>query len=341
MNFIDGIRHLYLFGLNDIASIPPLGIKYWLGKTDNIIPHIYESAHFDIVFYDINEILSHYASDINRVSCASLETIFRMGSISNEKSIGWDLIQYYYSGFYSAHSIMKILGFGLVNLDDYAIRNIERRFFACNGFHKTLSRGVYCFHVDHNKKTASFYKNPKYDDSHKGAWTRFSDLLQVLTGKLVVEEKDNMNCVRVRNRDEPFPLSIYHQLPQNDAQVLIERIESLLKVMNLYGNYNYFSSIRNKINYAHSYGVWYPYKLYNRQYDRISTMKDFCFKQPLDSVFASREEIELIYFVKYLQFINCINFSILDDLLTRNSNNKSFLKNNFISFKNKYIRNYI
>lgn len=339
MNFVDGLRHLYLFGLNSIASIPPFGIRHWLGKTDSIIPCIHESGHFDIVFYDINEVLSHYASDINRISCASLETIFRINSISNEKSIGWDLIQYYYSGFYSAHSIMKILGFGLVSLDDYAIKNIERKFFACHGFCKTLSRGVYCFSLDHNKKTASFYKNPKYDDNHKGLWKRFSDLLQVLTGKLVVE-KNNTNWVRIRNKDEPVPLSIYHQLPQNYAQVLIERIESLLNVMNSFGNYNYFSSVRNKINYNHSYGVWYPYKLYNRQYDRISTMKDCCFKQPLDSVFASREEIELIYFVKYLQFINCINFSILDDLLTRNSENKSFLKNNFISFRNKYIRNY-
>lgn len=338
MKFADSVRHLYLPELNSISKIPKEGLRFWLGNSNNFILKNNSSDHFEITFYDIKEILSYYASDINRLSCAALETIFQIKENTEKKSIAWNLIQYYYAGFYSAHSIIKILGFGLVSLDDRVIQNLQKNMLAYNTANISLSRGIYCLNIDKNKKIARFDKIAKYNDSHKGLWARFADLLKILNGELVIEDIDKPKLIPFHEASISLPLSIYAQVPQNDAQHLIERIDFLLDEMHSCGGFNYFSFIRNKINYNHSYGVWYPNKDYDRKYNIISSMNSWCFKDPMDDVFNLRRDQNLVSFVKYLQFISSINFCILNDIYIRNPDNRSFLKNNFMAYKNKYFR---
>lgn len=116
----------------------------------------------------------------------------------------------------------------------------------------------------------------------------------------------------------------------------IERIDDLRKALNTNGDLNWLSSVRNIVNYSHGFGVWFPCKLYLKQYDKILTLNSLCYENPMASCFDITGESELVKFVKTCQLINFINMDILEDLLNRHPENKSFLKNRFVAYKRLY-----
>lgn len=340
-NFSDAVRHLYIPLLNTISTTPDNGIRYWLANSSNylILPTT-GSDMFELNFYDSKEVLSSWANDINRLSCASLETVCNTNAETyNKKFLGWKLINYYYSAFFSAHSITKILGFGIVQIDNIIINFLQRKGAAYGVPVPPISSGLYCVNFDIASNKAIFYKVKRYNDSHKGLWNRFSDLLGVLSGVLTVTGTYDSNCIIKREQSVPYPLSIYAHLPQDDASTIVEIIDNLRNFMNTKGDFNWLSTVRNIINYSHGFGVWFPYKTYQRQYDKISTLAGLNHENPALSQFGKTFEPDLINFVRGCQLINSINLEILNDLLSRHPDNKSFLKNGYHSFLKLY-KNY-
>ncbi len=344
INFSDGVRHLYIPSINTISSNPEKGLRSWLTTSDD---YIVVSAtktttlqFFELIFYDYEEILSHWTSDINRLSCAFLETVANVKeSENNKKFLAWNLIYYYYSAFYSAHSILKMLGFGLIQIDHRIITKLQSKARAIGQPLPPVSSGIYCVSFDIRRNTVVFYKVGRYDDSHKGLWQRFSDFLSVLTGYFIVTGTYDSQCVVTRQPNDPYPLSVYSHIPSTDASDIVAKIDLLKRIINTNGDFNWLSSIRNLINYSHEFGVWYPYKFYNKKYDKIIALKNLCNDNPLSPNFDISGEIELIKFVKACQLINAMNVDILSDLVKRHPSNKSFLKNGFLAYRKKYIKN--
>lgn len=128
ISFSDCTRHLYIPYLNTISKMGIYGMRAWLIKSNNYIVTNSDENYVDICFYDLKEPLSALASDISRLSSAFLESIANVKESSiNRKFTAWNIVQYYYSAFYSAHSILKILGFGLVQLDSTIISEFNKR----------------------------------------------------------------------------------------------------------------------------------------------------------------------------------------------------------------------
>ena len=101
IKFSDGVRHLYIPSINTISLTPDNGLRFWLANSDNYFASSDEGDLFEIAFYDLNEILSYWTSDINRLSCAFLETVSNIkDSENNKKFLAWNLINYYYKFAY-------------------------------------------------------------------------------------------------------------------------------------------------------------------------------------------------------------------------------------------------
>jgi hypothetical protein len=337
LRFSDGVRHLYIPTINTISSTPVNGLRFWLANSNNFFIISSTNDCFEINFYDSNEILSHWASDINRLSCASIETVTNIKESSyNKKFLAWNLINYYYSSFYSAHSILKALSFGLIQIDSLIINNFKRINNAFGQALPSISSGMYCVNFNITRKTAIFYKVGRYDDSHRGLWQRFSDFLNVLSGISIVTGTYDAGCIAKRQLNDPYPLSVYPYLSKVDANSIIAKIDALKKILNSNGDFNWLSKVRNLVNYNHAYGVWFPYKSYQKQYDKVLALNNLYNDNPMSSNFDMTVENELIKFVKACQFINAINFDILNDLLNRHPENKSFLRSGFVAYNKLY-----
>lgn len=94
--------------------------------------------------------------------------------------------------------------------------------------------------------------------------------------------------------------------------------------------------MRNALNYNHEYGVWFPYNDYDDSYDSIARISEMCFNSPSDGCFKVEFANDLIMYAETCQFINSLNYSIMDDLICRHPENKSFLRNGFGAYRMKY-----
>lgn len=317
INFSDGIRHLYLNGLKDISTDIRFGVNEWIqsGK-DYIVGTPTDSTELTMIVYDLDDYLRPYAFDINRLSCAAIESLNDIQKHpSSPKFDGWTLTKYYYSAFFSAHSILRLTGYGILNVDGASItafRKVAKNYIDPLGH---LNSGLYCNSISSQSKI-SLIKNPQYDDSHKGLWKRFLHFI-----------------VNIQN-------DIYNNLPQTDAQLVVDKLNELKDSLTNWGanSGEWLSRIRNLNNYSQYYGVWYPYNDYDKDYKNILKYKQICKENPLKIELASYRNKEISYFVRTCQLINSINFDIQKDLVSRHFSNKSFLLHGIFEYHNQYAK---
>jgi hypothetical protein len=316
INFSSGIRHLYLTGINDVSNDIRFGINEWLqeGK-DYIIDGNLPNNQFNIQVYDTLDFLKPYAYDINRLSCAAIESLNDIQKHPHSpKFNGWAITKYYYSAFFSAHSILRLSGYGIFNIEPDSFSKIRQLATSYGYSYGNLNTGLYCQQV--NGVNINFSKDPRYDDSHKGLWLRF---LHFITD---------------------IQAGIYSQLPQGDAQLIVDKLNQLKDALTAWGSNtgHWLSRIRNLNNYSQDFGIWFPYKTYHKDFDNILKYKQLCKENPLNIDLVAFKGKDLLYFVRTCQLINAINFDIQKDLLTRHPFNKSFLLHGIFEYNRKYIK---
>jgi len=328
VQLVDGIRQLYVPKLNEVTKTFLNGTRFWMLYSDHFIPTgSTQKDQFELTLYDINEFLDCWAADIARIACASIETVAGITELPrNKKFLAWQIVEYYYSAFYAAHSTLKICGLGLIQLDKRIIKNIRNRANSLGiSMESEISDGIYCVDINVNASKVTFYRVSKYDDSHRGLWKRYIDFIDILRGTAVSTGQFDSNCIRLREPEEEHPLSVYSQMAISDAQIVIERIEAVRTTINKHGDSNWLSWVRNSVNYNQAFGIWFPYADYKTKFDELLSMKDLFLIDPLSSEFRNDNEIDLVEFVRCCQVINSINYEIILDLSKRHSKNKSFL----------------
>lgn len=332
IQMVDGIRQLYSPRLNTVSKEAEHGIRYWLLYNDSFIPSFNSSNNsMEFILYDGSEMLRYLAKDISRLSCAAIESLSSIQeSINNKKFLAWQMVKAYYAAFYAAHSTLKICGMGLTQIDQRTIQRISRR-AASYGFSiPQIKAGIYCIDFDtHVQKMISYYVS-KYDDSHRGLWRRYIDLISIVCGTSIRTNHTDSNCIRIKEPSDSCTQSIYNQLPAIDAGPIVNRLEALKNALNKKGDSNWLSYIRNEINYNHAYGLWFPYKLYEEEYSYTLNNKTMFIDNPLSNRFDFANECELKQFFICCQLIVAINREMVEDLAKRHPDNKSFIRNDIL-----------
>lgn len=317
ITFSDGLKHLYLAKLNEVSQNVSFGMNYWLtNSSDYYIPSNQPAGEFTIGTYDCFDFLKPYSFEINRLSCASRESIRDIERKEwQTKFIGWNLTKFYYSAFFSAHCILKITGNNLSNVEQKSIDKVKSKTTNYGFSYTQLNSGLYCIDIDSQGNTFRFYKDSKYDNSHEGLWRYFLYFLN-----------NSQN-------------SIYGQLPQAEAQQIVDKINELIKALKNWNNQhgNWLSKIRNLVNYSQSFGVWFPYKEYEDEYDKIYSYLNLHKENPLNIELNSFAGKDILYFVRTCQLINAISNDLLIDLASKHPNNKSFIKKGIKQFDSLYI----
>lgn len=316
ITFVDGIKHLYVPKLNEVGQNISLGINQWLTNGSQFFISTNHSQNdFQVFTYDSLDFLKPYAFDINRLSCASAESLKDIQRKDwQAKFIGWNITKFYYSAFFSAHCILKATGNNLSNIDNKALSKIRQITSALGYTYQNLNTGLYCISIDTVLNRFRFYKQPQYDDSHEGLWKFFLHFL--------INSKP----------------SVYGQLPLSEAQNVVDKIEELIEALTNWNsqNGNWLSRVRNAVNYSQSYGTWFPYKEYLIEYDKIYSFMNMNKENPLLIDIASFKGRDILYFVRTCQLINAICNDILVDIEKKHPINKSFVTYGVRQFENLY-----
>lgn len=298
--------------LNNITPNNSKTFNEWVkdGNEFQILNQVVETE-FTINVIDRKIILSPISKDCNRFFTSALESIIKLDNLEIlPKSIAWILIKQYYSAFYSAHLILRLLGFSLSQFDTESIKSIKRVANLYSNLNNVnIESGYYLVDYSSNSNSIFCKKVRVKDDggSHVAVWKLFGEKLKYIS----------TDCLT--------------KYSSTDLQPLTVKIDDLIKNLSYVGsnNYGWLSRIRNDLNYKHLYGVWHPYSLDKKQLDYIvrslSIWKGDIVKIELSNLTGK----EITRFSNTCQFIIGLSKKISNDMSKRCGNGNSFFKSGY------------
>jgi len=218
------------------------GLRSWVQSGSFYIDNSSIEGKIILSNASLNEINEYFMFDYERFALACWESF----SISKDeflaqRLLGWPLIKLYYSAFFGAHSIMRVAGEAVFRIEkDQAERlfDLVSIFVAAPAF--PVTAGTYHARTIQNAdRTLSVVLTKLVDTggAHDGFWKIFSNYLDNIAQE-----------------------AIARKLP--DATLVVSKIGEIRNITRAYGGSggNWLSVIRNRINYAHDFGVWFPVK---------------------------------------------------------------------------------
>ena len=311
----DAIRQSWLSGINEVTGNIDERLTSWISNQNYQIYSDLTQDSFNLYVSDTLPILSAFASDCNRMAIAAFESIQGIQpNLEFPKSIGWLVIRLYYSAFYSAHAILRLMGTNLTQLEFEQTSSINK-IGDLFGYLKDdkVTRGFYECKFDVNSKKLIGNKlNLSSGGSHEALWKIFHDNLREISNKVLTAPG----------------LTVDRQQASN----IISDICENLSYGPCGGNKNWLSFIRNKVTYKHEYGIWFPYREYARYYSRLFNILYSWQSDPIEIKFYKQPGRDLQRFLETCCTVIGLLKTTVIDMSSRCPNGKSFLSFGSLAF---------
>jgi hypothetical protein len=312
MSIEDVFRSYWALGINNVPINKSNNLSNWLKNGSNY--QIYQPVktdEFKINVHDRNDFLFPISQDCNRFSSSSIESVIKIEDFSVlPKSVGWILVKQYYAAFYSAHFILRTMGFSLSQLDSLVITTIKQIADLYGNLNSvSIESGYYLIDFSDPASSLNCKKINVNNDggSHVALWKLFGNKLNVLTNDILAK------------------------FSTAEVQLISNKLTELLDNLTYVGsnNYSWLTRIRNDLNYKHLYGVWHPYSLPANQVELIKRNLNLWKLDPMNIELKNLTGKELIRFSNSCQFIIGLCYYICNDMVSRCSIGKSFLSSGF------------
>jgi len=300
------LRPFWAPSLNDISGNVSKGVGSWLAEEDYQFYSPVKSKLFTIQVRDPEAFLSALAADINRTSSAAFESIsYATKNALLPKSTAWILIKSYYAAFFAAHALLRMLGTAFVNLEQPQARSINRIARVYNQSLEDVSAGTFvCNYLAPNREIHWHRVDSSAGGAHEKFWTFFRKSVDDL-GTRVLNSKTGVTADN-----------------QQVSAKLAELVDNLCYESCPQGNW--LSVVRNRVNYKHQFGAWYPYsgqKPFGAVEERLA--KNWA-QDPMSINLASHGDKNLRRFQETCSFILGCCRELASDMATRCSTGKSF-----------------
>jgi hypothetical protein len=240
MSIIEDIsRPFWLRGLNQISGPKLKGIGGWICDEDYQIYTPATPASFVLSFTDSAGLLNAFAGDINRIGSASFESA--VGIVKSDvlpKSTAWLIIKTYYSAFFSAHALIRMLGESCTPIEREQASSIGRvaALFGTSS-PSPMTGGLY--HLRCDMKANTIAGTALQGSPHEAFWKMFHDC--------VLELSNNV-----------LSLSTESLADRQLASVKFSELAENLSFASA-GKGRWLSTVRNAVNYSQKHATWYPY----------------------------------------------------------------------------------
>lgn len=96
----------------------------------------------------------------------------------------WQTVEHYYAAYYGVHYLLRLTGVTLTNLDERALKAIERSALGLS-LATSIPAGLYVMRYDNESSILTFIKNTKRSSggSHQDAWRLWGELIDKLSQK--------------------------------------------------------------------------------------------------------------------------------------------------------------
>jgi hypothetical protein len=253
----------------------------------------------------------YLAHEADRFSSAAFETLTcDMLDLENTKSIAWPLIRSYYAAFFALHALIRIHGWSCTNITSEIAERISRDARTLYPISLQLSSGLYLFKFESGGRRA---KGVRMDglsgSSHEKLWS------------LLVEYLSDLTRVSLQAVDEDYASSRF----SNAIELLSTRVKK-------FGGVKWFTKTRNKLNYSHEFGAWFPYTDAPNHHE-IHQNSAKWLGDPADCLTAINSE-ELFEFSEACLFIVSMCRTTILDLSKRSKSSSTFKLSSYLLIEN-------
>jgi hypothetical protein len=236
------LRSSWAPGLNEISGNVTKDLRNWLADEGYQIYAQPRNDEFRTSFSDNGPFLSALAADVNRMATAAYESISQATkSALFPKSTAWIIIKSYYASFFAAHATLRMLGKAVVNLEHQHTRSVNKIAKVFGTWTEDVSPGSFCCELASSGREVEWQR---FDSSSGGVHEQFWAYFAQELGRL----SDNLLTTRTGMAA--------------DNQLVSVKLAELAG--NLHYNSNpkgtWLSGVRNRVNYRHDFGAWYPYR---------------------------------------------------------------------------------
>jgi hypothetical protein len=238
----NALRPYWTTALNEVTGNVEKGVGGWLSDEDFQIYAPVRSSHFGIQLAESGPYLEALAADINRTAAAAFESIGQAGrSDVFPRSTAWILIKSYYAAFFAAHALMRMLGTSFINIDGLQASSLNKIARLYGYSQEEVTAGNFTAEFNGGSREVLWNRvDSNTGGVHEKFWAIFRQFIDGLSRDLLKSKTG----VRADN--------------QLVSAKLIELVGNLCYDSCPKGTW--LSYVRNRVNYKHQYGAWYPYR---------------------------------------------------------------------------------
>lgn len=301
MSISEPMRLLWVDGITNCK-----GARVWtsdkLFKKENITVSSVGVDDFCLYLGNPTHSTQYFAHEADRFASAAFETLHTsVKSESYARSTGWLLIKAYYAAFFSVHSLMRLHGWACTRLTSEHLRSINSEISLLFHGGRRFTAGLYMIKSENGGRDLRCCPfDSSMGGSHEILWSQLRPFFNKITTVVLSEE----------NRE---------------WQSFVVMLNSFLTIIDRVGGPKWFTITRNRLNYAHEFGAWFPYVKSTCDYDRLQTV--------LASWSASPSEVglvnggdELIKFAAACSFLVSLCRETVEDLTYRSNSASPFRK---------------
>jgi hypothetical protein len=305
MSILDGIaRPYWLPELSRISGPQLKGIGGLICDENYQIYSQITPTSFVLSFTDPEPFLNAFAGDINRIGSASFESALGITkSRALPRSAAWLIIQTYYSAFFSAHALLRMLGESCTPIDREQLNSLTRigSLFGATSASPMVG-GLY--HLTCDAKARTISGTALSGSPHEVFWKVFYERVMRLSSEAVTVSTESLG-----NR-------------QLASGKLYELAENLCFQSSPRGRW--LSTVRNAVNYSQKHATWYPYAGQQKYYEQLFEKAGEWSEDPIDLDLGSYGDKDLRRFQVTCNFIVAAFRSLTVDMAGRCTTGRSF-----------------
>jgi hypothetical protein len=300
---VDALRPAWLSGLSNINGFSDMRFVDWLRSGEFYFDLPVGPDHMIVVLKPSVTLHSIFASEVSRFSTAAIETAQQISQYEKRPiSLSWLIIRSYYAAFFAAHSLFRVTGVSCSRFEGPECDKVNVIATALGFSAEPLRGGSYHCHYEAGSGRIAC-RRVGGKGAHEDFWRVFDTFL--------VEIANGILSNAALTREDQF----------NAAGKLAE-LNRVLRSDGCNGG-NWLSTVRNRVNYSHKYGVWFPYKNERKYCDDLFRVQSGWKMEP--ELIALTSADELRRFLLACSFLVSLCRATTIDMASRCSLGRSFL----------------
>lgn len=312
MAVADTLRLLWLKGLINATGVRSLCTEKFLNPKIVTVNASLPDKSINLYVANAAKSAEYFSHEADRFATACFESVLSETTTNTlPRSTGWLIIRNYYAAFFAMHSMLRLRGLACSRILKQNINSLNQELRSIDPQAKSLSSGLFLMRCHENSFEINIMEtDSKIGGSHEVLWSLLTPYLDDLLGLAQGDSFDNTTSA--------------------DFCIAIEQFKKCLKNN---GGDMWFTRIRNRINYSHEYGTWFPYLKSTTDFERLHTISDYWRISP-ENIPLREQKDEITQFICCCAFLISLCRINVEDLRYRSKINSPFRKSSGLILRN-------